>query len=189
MSKIVVASMNPTKIRAALLGFQAMFVDTSVELVTVSVPSGVSAQPLSDADTLLGATQRVRAARMVYPQADYWFGIEGGVEVIADEMIAFAWVVVQAASSPALLGRGKTGCFFLPAEVTALVKAGKELGEADDLVFQRVNSKQEDGAVGLLTGQIIDRTELYKNAVILALIPFKNPTLYTPRREDDLYVR
>lgn len=179
MSKIVVASMNPTKIRAALLGFQAMFGDVSVELVTVSVPSGVCAQPLSDAETLQGATQRVRAARVAYPQADYWFGIEGGVEAIGDEMIAFAWVVVQAASAANLLGKGKTGCFFLPPAVTKLVKAGKELGEADDLVFQRVNSKQEDGAVGLLTGQVMDRAELYKTAVILALIPFKNPTLYS----------
>lgn len=186
MSKIVVASMNPTKIRAALLGFQAMFANEDIELVTVSVLSGVSSQPLSDAETLLGATQRARAARTAYPQADYWFGIEGGVEAIADEMIAFAWVVVQAASSPTLLGRGKTGCFFLPSAVTALVKAGKELGEADDLVFQRVNSKQEDGAVGLLTGQVMDRAELYKNAVILALIPFKNPALYAFTHENDL---
>lgn len=178
MSKIVVASTNPTKIRAALHGFQAMFANEAVELVTMSVPSGVSAQPLSDAETLLGATQRAQAARTAYPQADYWFGIEGGIEAIGDEMIAFAWVVVQAVSSPTLSGRGKTGCFFLPPAVVELVKAGKELGEADDLIFQRVNSKREDGAVGLLTGQVMDRAELYRSAVILALIPFRNPSLY-----------
>jgi non-canonical (house-cleaning) NTP pyrophosphatase len=53
-----------------------------------------------------------------------------------------------------------------------------ELGHADDLVFNKSNSKQENGAVGILTENVIDRAEFYKQAVILALIPFKNPTLY-----------
>ncbi|MEA2092741.1 MAG: DUF84 family protein, partial [Patescibacteria group bacterium] len=55
---------------------------------------------------------------------------------------------------------------------------GKELGEADDIVFQRNNSKQENGAVGILTGDVVDRTKCYTEAVILALIPFKNVNLY-----------
>lgn len=38
------------------------------------------------------------------------------------------------------------------------VAGGMELGEADDHVFERSNSKQEDGAVGLLTKGLIDRT-------------------------------
>jgi len=59
------------------------------------------------------------------------------------------------------------------------VRQGKELGEADDLVFAKENSKQDNGAVGLLTGNVIDRTALYQQAVVLALIPFKNPHLYS----------
>jgi non-canonical (house-cleaning) NTP pyrophosphatase len=90
-------------------------------------------------------------------------------------MEVFAWVVVKSAS---MLGKGKTGTFFLPRAVVKLIKEGKELGEADDIVFKRQNSKQENGAVGILTGNIIDRTSFYKVAVLLALIPFKNPTLY-----------
>jgi non-canonical (house-cleaning) NTP pyrophosphatase len=53
-----------------------------------------------------------------------------------------------------------------------------ELGDADDLVFARQNSKQKNGAVGLLTADAIDRLELYIPAVIFALIPFKNPLLF-----------
>jgi non-canonical (house-cleaning) NTP pyrophosphatase len=59
-----------------------------------------------------------------------------------------------------------------------LIKEGKELGEADDIVFQKENSKQKTGAVGLLTGNVLDRTSYYKEAIILALIPFKNKDLY-----------
>jgi non-canonical (house-cleaning) NTP pyrophosphatase len=76
------------------------------------------------------------------------------------------------------LGKGCTGRFALPPRVAELVHQGKELGVADDIVFGRTNSKQENGAVGLLTENIIDRAAYYEQAVILALIPFKNPLLY-----------
>jgi non-canonical (house-cleaning) NTP pyrophosphatase len=52
------------------------------------------------------------------------------------------------------------------------------LGEADDLVFGRSNSKQANGAVGLLTDDAVTRTTYYVPAVIFALIPFKNAELY-----------
>jgi non-canonical (house-cleaning) NTP pyrophosphatase len=59
-----------------------------------------------------------------------------------------------------------------------LIRQGKELGEADDIVFSQNNSKQANGAIGILTGDVIDRTSLYEHAVILALAPFKNLELY-----------
>ena len=68
--------------------------------------------------------------------------------------------------------------FYLPPQVAELVRQGVELGEADDIVFGQSNSKQASGAVGLLTGDVIDRAGLYEGAVILALIPFKNRQLY-----------
>jgi Protein of unknown function DUF84 len=78
------------------------------------------------------------------------------------------------------VGKGRTGTFFLPEAVAELVRQGKELGEADDIVFSQVNSKQDQGAIGLLAGNVVDRTQLYTHAVILALIPFKNRVLYGP---------
>ena len=53
-----------------------------------------------------------------------------------------------------------------------------ELGDADDQVFGTHNSKQKGGAVGLLTHQLIDRTAYYREAIILALIPFVQPEFY-----------
>jgi non-canonical (house-cleaning) NTP pyrophosphatase len=53
-----------------------------------------------------------------------------------------------------------------------------ELGDADDEIFGASNSKQQNGAVGLLTENAVTRTTLYEQAVIMALIPFKNPELY-----------
>ena len=58
------------------------------------------------------------------------------------------------------------------------MKEGKELGDANDIVFNRNNSKQKNGAVGILTGDATDRTKYYTEAIILSLIPFKNIELY-----------
>jgi inosine/xanthosine triphosphatase len=175
MKTIVIASKNPVKIQATLNGFQRMFPSEIYQVEMVSVTSGVGDQPASNQETLQGALNRANGAAELAPGADYWVGIEGGIEDYGTEMAAFAWIVVQ---SQDLCGKGRTGSFFLPGEVSDLVRAGKELGEADDIVFQKSNSKQKDGAIGILTGNVVDRTSLYEQAVILALVPFKNPALY-----------
>lgn len=175
MATLSIASKNPVKIQAALGGFKRMFPEIAFSAEPVSVPSGVSDQPRSSAETLQGAINRVERARQTQPDANYWVGIEGGIEDHHDGMTAFAWVVVWDGQR---LGKGCTGTFYLPESVAQLVRAGKELGEADDIVFARKNSKQENGAIGILTGDVIDRAGLYEPAVILALLPFKNPDLY-----------
>lgn len=173
---IIVASKNPVKIHSTLLGFQRMFPGSQFHLQGVSVPSGVPDQPISDTQTLEGATNRVNGASTLEPRADFWVGIEGGVEDTAEGMETFAWVVVK--SNSGKMGKAKTGAYFLPERIAELVRQGKELGEADDMVFGRKNSKQENGAVGLLTQDVIHRLDLLAAGVILALIPFKNETLY-----------
>ncbi len=174
MKKVVVASKNPVKVSAVKHGFEKMFPNESFEFVEASVKSGVADQPSSDEETLAGATNRVDNASKEI-NADFYVGLEGGVEQVGKDMEAFAWVVVKSAQK---YGKSKTGTFFLPKEVVSLIKQGKELGEADDIVFRRSNSKQQNGAVGILTGDVIDRTKYYTEAVVLALIPFKNSGLY-----------
>jgi inosine/xanthosine triphosphatase len=183
MTTLVIASTNPVKVRAADNGFRRLFPDTEVEVITVSVTSEVAQQPLSDEETLLGALNRSRNAQHAQPHADYWIGIEGGIQSNGQEMSAFAWIVVRSQNT---IGKARTGTFFLPPAVAELIRAGKELGEADDIVFGRSNSKQENGAVGLLTDNVIDRMKLYEHAMILALIPFKNQNLYEPSEQSDV---
>ena len=66
----------------------------------------------------------------------------------------------------------------MPTKISNLIKEGYELGDADDMVFKRSNSKQKNGAVGILTDNLINRTDYYSHAIILALIPFTNTKLY-----------
>jgi inosine/xanthosine triphosphatase len=126
---------------------------------------------MSDSETRRGAGNRAQTAQSAEPNADYWIGIEGGVEDKNGSLEAFAWVVII---SPVRMGSGRTGAYFLPQETTQLIRQGYELGDADDMVFGRSNSKQQNGSVGILTHDVIDRTAYYVHAVILALIPFVN---------------
>lgn len=175
MKTIVVASHNPVKAEAILSGFKRMFPDEEFQLEEIRVESGVDDQPLSDQATRQGAQNRAKNARLAVPGGDYWVGVEGGCDTLDGEMIAFAWVVVLSDMGS---GSSRTAHFRLPHQVKALVESGLELGDADDQVFGRENSKQKSGAVGLLTGDVITRKTLYDQAVILALIPFKQPDLY-----------
>lgn len=174
--KIVVASKNPVKVNAVKIGFNRLFPAMEIDVQGVSVESGVSDQPMSDAETLEGAINRVKNAQHAKPEAEFWVGLEGGIQLVSDTMSAFAWIVVKGKTR---IGKARTGAFFLPPKVVALIKEGKELGEADDIVFGHQNSKQQGGAIGLLTDNVIDRTSLYVEAVIMALVPFKNKELYT----------
>ncbi len=177
MNKVVIASKNPVKIRAARGGFESMFPEEDWTFEGVQVPSDVADQPVSDADTRQGAHNRARNAQSKRPRARFWVGMEGGIADDGEGMIAFAWMVVR---DDSLVGEARTATFQLPSEVARLVRAGYELGHADDLVFQQDNSKQQDGAVGLLTDGLIDRADYYQHAVVLALIPFKKRTYYPP---------
>lgn len=170
MTMLIVASTNPVKIDAAAQGFRQMFPQQTFTVEGLSVPSGVSVQPMTNAETYEGAYNRAVGVRAARPEADYWIGIEGGAEETAHGLEAFAWVVIL---STQRAGTSRTATFILPNEVAAWVRAGMELGEADDRVFGRENSKQANGSVGLLTGDVIDRTAYYAHAVVLALIPFK----------------
>lgn len=171
--KVIVASGNPVKINATKAGFSTFFDDVTVE--SREVESGVSDQPMSDAETLKGARNRARSAKQVSPKADFWVGIEGGVDRNNEELTAFAWIVILGES---VIGESRTTTFKLPTQVTELIDKGYELGVANDMIFNEHNSKQNTGAVGLLTNNAITRTQLYEQAVLLALIPVLNKKMY-----------
>ena len=176
MKKVVVASTNPVKINTAQIGFSQMFPEFQFDFSGVSVLSDVADQPMGAEETLNGARNRAENAKKAEPDADYWVGIEGGLDEREGKFEAFAWMVVE--NKGGKVGMGRTGSFFLPPKVAELIRQGKELGEADDIVFGMKNSKQSNGAVGILTGDVLTRTTFYVPALILALIPFKNKELY-----------
>lgn len=175
MKKVIVASKNPVKLGASQEGFEQVFANEIFNFQGVSVPSEVSDQPMTTQETYQGAYNRALNAQKEAPKADFWIGIEGGIDVLQDTMEVFAWVVIL---SPNQQGVAKTASFMLPPKVSTLVKQGYELGVADDMVFQQKDSKKQGGSVGILTNGLINRKDYYVQAVVLALIPFMHDELY-----------
>ncbi len=175
MQKVIIASKNPVKINCTKEGFEKIFPDQSFDFEGVSVPSDVSDQPMTDEETLQGAINRAENARKKVPDANYWVGIEGGIHETLEGMLAFAWVVVLSKDQS---GKSRTSTFYLPPKVVELINQGIELGHANDQVFGEKNSKHKGGAVGSLTGGVLGRTAYYVQAVMLALVPFRNPDIY-----------
>jgi len=173
--KVIVASKNPVKINCVLSGFTQMFLNEPLEVKGIATSSGVSDQPMTNQETLQGAKNRAANAKNEVVDADFWIGIEGGIEETPDGMEAFAWVVILSSNKK---GQSRTSTFYLPPEVKALVLNGMELGYANDQVFAKTNSKRKGGAVGSLTNGLLGRTEYYVQAVILALVPHVKNEMY-----------
>jgi inosine/xanthosine triphosphatase len=176
MKKVIVASNNPVKLQAVQQAFERMFPGEQFDINPLGVSvAGIPPQPMTDGETHYGARLRAEAARQSQPASDFWVGVEGGVQPMEGSLAVFAWVVVISSRRS---GEARSGTFFVPPGVADLVRQGLELGDADDIFFGKRNSKQENGAIGLLTGDVLDRTELYTHAVLLALAPFKTPQYF-----------
>lgn len=173
--RIIVGSKNPVKVGCTREAFTQAF-GNLVLVEGVDALSNIPAQPRSEEETLIGAKNRTIHAKSLVPEADYWVGIEGGVDEDSQGMYAFAWIYMLHRSGKS--SQSKTGTFYLPPRVVALIQDGMELGHADDLVFQAQNSKQQGGSVGLLTHGLITREGYYQQAMVLALIPFLNESLF-----------
>ena len=170
---VLIGSKNPTKINAVENALKRVFYDRAISVLGHNVESGVPDQPIGYEETKSGAENRIK--NLKHRGADFYIGIEGGCVYVEKKLFAFAWVLTE--DRFGYVGSGKTSMFQLPKKIQKLIDEGFELGEADDLVFKRSESKKKNGAVGILTNNLIDRTKYYEEAVILSLIPFINKKL------------
>lgn len=178
--RVVVASRNPVKLSAVRDAFASQFPGEPVETIATDVSSGVNDQPSTDEETRAGARNRARNAAIAVPDADFWVGLEGGIQPVDDYLMAFAWMAIRGPGGDISESRSVT--LPLPPAIHDLVAAGLELGEANDRVFSTVNSKQQGGAYGLLTEGRYTRESVYTQTLIIALVPFVHELYPTARQ-------
>lgn len=167
MLHIVVASHNPEKIEATRSVFNTLFGQDNFHIEGVNVDSGVSAQPIGDKETRTGSRQRVMSARAVRPEADYWVGIEAGIE----ENMSFSWVTIENVQQR---GEARSASMQLPSVVLDQLNEGKTLGESMSQLSGIDDLGQNGGAISYFTRGELSRSRVYHQALLLAFVPLQN---------------
>ncbi|WP_306056635.1 inosine/xanthosine triphosphatase [Natronococcus wangiae] len=162
---VAVGSTNPVKVDA---------VERTLEryeptVTAVAVDSGVAEQPWSIAETVTGAETRARRALEV-TGASYGVGLEGGVARL-EGVSGLSLIMWGAATDGERMERGSGPTLRLPDRVAGRLEDGEELGPVMDDVLGREGIAESDGAAGVLTNGLTDRTRALGEAVACSVGP------------------
>jgi inosine/xanthosine triphosphatase len=176
---IIVGSTNPVKINAAKQAIGQYFPDVHIDCTGMHAPSLVADQPMTEAETKLGAINRAQFcqanAKIVDQHADFYVAMEGGVDQFDQSPATFAYMAIIHNDT---LSVGRSANLPLPLSIFNALQAGEELGKVMDRVFNTHNIKQKGGAIGLLTRGLATRESIYTQALVLAMAPFINAELF-----------
>jgi len=185
---IAVGSTRVPKLKAveeAVAGFAANLVPgAAVRVDGYEVESGVSHTPVSRKELMRGARQRAEALQELLRKsslsANYFVGLEGGLDVVTDNGIHRVFLESWAYVSDGFRGHfGCSGSIELPeALAREVLHRGIELGVAIDRFAGAAGIRDGQGAWGVLTGNQIVRQESFRLAVLTAFAPFYNVKLY-----------
>ncbi|OGJ37607.1 MAG: hypothetical protein A2383_02975 [Candidatus Pacebacteria bacterium RIFOXYB1_FULL_39_46] len=171
---IFVGSTNPVKINATSNAASETWPEVVVR--GLSIESGVAEQPRSDQETKQGAINRAKAALALGLKENnikgeaLGLGLEGGIEDLGEEMWTTVWAAVI--DRQGNLGLSAGSRFLVPVEIADLIRAGGEMGPATAQVVGEKNPtkiKKQQGMVGIVTENFVDRTEEYQSIAKLAL--------------------
>ena len=169
---LAVGSANPAKIEAVSQAFHRVFPRINWAIEPIEVDSGVSPQPLTDTEAIIGAKNRAIQAQQKV-SATYHIGLEGGLSHIAGTWFASGWAVVV--DHTGRMGVGASAKVEVPAPIMVHIHRGRELGQAIDLFFDTTDARLSTGHFGLMTRNHITRISGYADGVIMALAKFLHP--------------
>jgi inosine/xanthosine triphosphatase len=180
---IAIGSNNIAKVEAleeTLKGY-SIFKETPAKIVSFSVPSGVSDQPLSMQETIVGAKNRAKNSFEACKDCSYGFGIESGLIDAPGTQTGFFHVSVCAIYNGKDYSIGLSTGFEVPPSILSLVTdQRKDLSEAclQSGISTNVLIGSQEGLVGILTSGRIDRKEYSKQAIKSALIQLEHAAWY-----------
>ncbi len=176
--KFIVASKNPVKINAVSTAVRAHFPDPT--LIGLEVESGVLAQPMSDEETKLGASNRAFNVKelatrqnLISPNEDFLcIGLEGGVFHPSfvqrkDELWSTVWAVVIDKDNQNYFSNGAR--FPLPDFLSKMLLNGEEMGPSLGRYLKNPDLRKKEGMIGYLTNHFTNRSDEYASIVKVAI--------------------
>lgn len=173
--KIAIGTLNKAKVQAVKEVVKKVWKEA--EFTAIETESGVSKQPSSDEEGIKGAINRAKNA-MKKVSADYGIGLEGSIEENKHGMFLGGWVAII--DKKGKTGIGSSGKVLLPKKIQEKIKAGEELGPLmQGIIKDETNEiRQTIGTNGILTNNLYNRVEEFKDATRCALAIFISPEFY-----------
>jgi inosine/xanthosine triphosphatase len=167
MKNIIVGTKNLAKLNACRVVFNEAYGKGQFLIKGIEVDTGVSAMPMNNEESYLGALNRLNAAEKAEPRADIFVGLEGGVEEgPANGLFLLGWAVVKASESEKI-GVGHSGGVKLPQNIADKVRQGQELGPLIKEMTGDTNNeiRHSLGTNGLLTNGLYPRNREFEDAL------------------------
>ncbi|MEI3613495.1 DUF84 family protein [Pseudogracilibacillus sp. SO30301A] len=156
--RIVIGSLNETKINAVKKVFP------EAEIIADSIPSNVSAQPIGDEETELGAINRAKNAHHFH-QNSVCIGLEGGVMLHRGELLLCNWGALVTADGKTYTASGAR--IKLPNNFKNKIEQGLELSEIMDNYIKKKHIRHHEGAIGIFTNGRMLRMDMFSHVVTL----------------------
>ena len=141
------------------------------EVAGAKTDSGISDQPLSLDETIMGAMNRARSA---FTDCEYSVGIESGLMAVAQAKSGYLDVCVAVIydGSEFHLGISSAWEFKDTSIITSMIKEGLDMSQAIQRAGMTSNENigSEEGAIGIVTKGRVDRKAYTKQALQMALI-------------------
>ncbi len=170
--KILIATKNPGKIEGAKEALKHYFNEFDIEGIPTS--SNVGEQPLNN-EIYKGARNRVDNL-MKYAldhriEAEYFLGIESGITNSLGK-----WMITNIAVIKDKNGYeswGTSSSFPVPDQYVEKIIA-TDLSKVMDHIFKQHDLRSGKGGINFLTGEVISRIDLTKEAFVMALTQHTN---------------
>ncbi len=184
--RVAVASTRPAKVEATRQAFSRVcaqfWPEESLEFLTRSVESGVPEMPKTLKELAAGARNRALNLAKLVPGATFFVGLEGGFFQLAPEPGKPVQTFLQGWAYVWNGRQGAWGASYAAPVPEALARAvyieNKELGEIIDAFSGRQQVRDNEGAFGVFTLDILTRADSFEKALLGALAPFFNPNTY-----------
>ncbi len=175
MRKVIVhvGSENKVKVKSVEKVFSKLFRRIQVKGMKVKV--NVPEQPM-EKEVIEGAMGRAKAA--LSEECDFGVGIEAGLfwNDLANKYFDIQYCAVIDKGNRITYGHGSG--FYYPEDVIKLVKQGKTISQSIETIYGIKDVGRKMGAIGYLSKDILDRTKLTRQAVLMAMIPRIRRELY-----------
>jgi non-canonical (house-cleaning) NTP pyrophosphatase len=167
--KIVLASKSPLKKFVVEYVTKYFFKDDEFEIVQYDVEDK-GPEPFTEAALLIQLQVALHKIKDLEPDAAYYIVMEGGVREMDNELEEISCVIIEDASGRQ--SKSWSTSFPIPEEVAKKVQKGMPFADAVDAVYSTKDIKNNQGFIGLLTDNFVDKKMLYVQPTAVAFGKF-----------------